>query len=89
LADLRSCTAEQLHALAIKIVDGHALTTALQKMAANKSKKDKLLYQSTQMARDLLDYVNFDTAIKTSDVGFLQDFLPRLLFRFVGGKNKN
>ena len=41
------------------------------------------------MARDLLDYVNFDAAIKTGDVGFLQDILPRLLFRFIGGKNKN
>jgi hypothetical protein len=58
-------------------------------MAANKSKKDKLLYQSTQMAQNLLDYVNFDRVIKTGDVRFLQDFLPRLLFRFVGRKNKN
>jgi hypothetical protein len=89
LADLRSRTPEQLYALAIKIVDDHASTAALQKMAANKSRKDELLYQSTQMARDLLDYVNFDAAIKTGDVGTLQDLLPRLLFRFIGGKNKN
>ena len=42
-----------------------------------------------QMAWDLLDYVNFDTAIKTGDVGYLQNLLPYLLFQFIGGKNKN
>jgi hypothetical protein len=89
LANLRNHTPEELHALAIKIVDNHASTAALQKMATNKSRKDELLYQSMQMARDLLDYVNFDTAIKTGDIGYLQDVLPRLLFRFIGGKNKN
>ena len=89
LADLRSYTPEQLRALAVKIVDNHVSTAALQKMAANKTKKDELLYQSTQMARDLLDYVILDVAIKTGDVGCLQDLLPRLLFRFIRGKNKN
>ncbi|KAF8237484.1 hypothetical protein L208DRAFT_1421552 [Tricholoma matsutake] len=89
LADLCSCTPEQLHVLAVKIVDNHASMAALQKMAAKKLRKDKLLYQSTQMACDLLDYVNFDVAIKTGDVGYLQDLLPHLLFWFIGGKNKN
>ena len=89
LADLRSHTLEQLHALAIEIVNDHASTAALQRMAANKSRKDELLYQSMQMARDLLDYVNFDMAIKIGDVGYLQDLLPCLLFRFISGKNKN
>jgi hypothetical protein len=73
----------------MKIVDDHASTAALQKMAAKKLRKDELLYQSTQMACDLLDYVNFNAAIKMGDVGFLQDFLPHLLFQFIGGKNKN
>ena len=41
------------------------------------------------MACDLLDYVNFDAAIKTGDIGTLQDCLPCLLFWFIGGKNKN
>jgi hypothetical protein len=89
LADLRSRTPEQLYALAIKIVDDHASTATLQKMAANKLRKDELLYQSTQMACDLLDYMNFDAAIKTGNVGTLQDLLPHLLFRFIGSKNKN
>jgi hypothetical protein len=89
LADLRTRIPQQLHALAIEIVDSHASTAALQKLAVKKSRKDDLLYQSTQMARDLLDYVNFNSAIKTGDVGYLQDVLPRLLFRFIGGKNKN
>jgi hypothetical protein len=73
----------------IQIVDGYASMAALQRMAANKSRKDELLYQSTQMVRDLLDYANFDAAIKMGDVGYLQDVLPHLLFWFIGGKNKN
>ena len=47
LANLHSCTPEQLHALAIKIVENHASTAALQKMTANKLRQDELLYQST------------------------------------------
>jgi hypothetical protein len=89
VADLRSCTPKQLHALAIKIMDDYMSTAAPQKMAAKKSRKDELLYQSTQMAHDLLDYVNFDATIKTGDVGTLQDLLPHLLFQFIGRKNKN
>jgi hypothetical protein len=89
LADLCSHTPEQLHLLVTKIIDNHASTAALQKMAANKSRKDELLYQLTQLACNLLDYVNFDRAIKTGDVRYLMDLLLCLLFQFVGGRNKN
>jgi hypothetical protein len=41
------------------------------------------------MARDLLDYVSLDQALSSGDVGHLEDMLPRLLFRFVGGGSKN
>jgi hypothetical protein len=89
LEDLRDRTPHQLYVLATSIVDNHASTAALRNMESKKSRKDELLCQSTQMARDLLDYIHLDDAIKTGDVGSIQDMLPRLLFRFVGGKNKN
>lgn len=89
LEDLRDRAAHELYALATLIVDDHASTAALRKMEAKKSRKDELLYQSTQMARDLLDYIHLNDAIKAGDVGSIQDMIPRLLFRFVGGKNKN
>ena len=56
---------------------------------AAKKAKDDLLYQSTQFVRDMLDYIDFDSAIKSGDVGCLEDHLPRLLLRFAGGSNKN
>ena len=37
----------------------------------------------------MLNYLELDDAMKVSDVGRMQDILPRLLFRFAGGKNKN
>ena len=86
LSELRDRTPAQLHKLATKIVDKHASTAALNEM---KKGKDDLLYQSTQFARDLLDYIDFDRAIKFGDVGCIEDHLPRLLFRFAGGSNKN
>lgn len=89
LEDLRNHTPQELYALATSIVDNHASTAALRRMEDKQSRKDELLYQSTQMARDLLDYVHLDDAIGIGDVGSIRDMIPRLLFRFAGGKNKN
>lgn len=89
LEELRDRSPQELYALATSIVDDHASTAALRTMEAKRSRKDELLYQSTQMARDLLDYLHLDDAIKAGDVGSIQDMIPRLLFRFAGGKNKN
>jgi hypothetical protein len=88
LKELRSRSPEQLHALATLIVGKHASSAALQKLAATKD-KDDLLYQSAQLARDLLDYIDLDEAMQVGDVGRMEDHLPRLLFRFAGGHNKN
>lgn len=89
LEDLRDRTPHELYTLATSIVENHASTAALRTMEAKKSRKDELLYQSTLMARDLLDYIHLDDAIRAGDVGSIRDIIPRLLYRFVGGKNKN
>jgi hypothetical protein len=39
--------------------------------------------------RDILQYIVLDHAIKYGDVGVMEDLLPHLLFRFIGGKNSN
>jgi len=37
--------------------------------------------------RDILQYIILDQAIKNGDVGLMEDMLPHLLFRFLGGGN--
>ena len=39
--------------------------------------------------RDILDYLDFDKAIRTGDVGRVCDLLPRFLFRFLDGGHTN
>jgi hypothetical protein len=89
IEQLRSLTPQRLYDLATRIVSEYASSSALRRLDTKKSHKDELLYQSTQMARDLLDCLDLDEAIKLGDVGRMEDLLPRLLFRFVDGKNKN
>jgi hypothetical protein len=39
--------------------------------------------------RDVLPYILLRSAVKHGDVGFMEDIIPFMLFRFVGGKNNN
>jgi hypothetical protein len=89
LKDLRQRSPQELHSLASRIVKEYASTRGMVKIAANGLGHDELLLQSVQMARDLLDYVSLDQALSSGDVGHLEDMLPRLLYRFVGGGSKN
>jgi len=77
-----SCACDQ------NCVDSMLSMAALQKLTVNKSRKDNLLYQSMQMACDLLDYVSFNSAIKTGDVDIYQDDVPCLHFWFIGGRTR-
>lgn len=45
--------------------------------------------QRVQMNRDLLDYFILDNGIRYGDVDIMEACLPRLLFRFSGGRNGN
>lgn len=88
LAELRSRTPEELLRLAEKIHREFASTEAIGNMMDEPSElKDEQLKQMVQLNRDLLEYMELDVAIKRGDVGRMEDMLPRLLFRFLGGRN--
>jgi hypothetical protein len=86
LKDLRKCSPQELRTLAVCIITDYASSEGLVKLG---ERCDDLLYQSIQMARDLLDYVLLDRAISSGDIGLLEDLLPRILFRYIGGGSKN
>lgn len=89
-ADLRKCTPAQLRGLAEKIVDERASMEALTELRDKpRELQDDVYLHSVQFCRDMLFYLHFDDAIKTGDVGRIVDLIPRLFFRFHGGKNHN
>ena len=87
LEDLRRHSPEEFHAIAKTIVKEVGSNLVFAKK--NTASRDDLRLQSLQFIRDALLYIDFDYAIQHGDVGSLQDHLPRLLFRFAGGQNKN
>jgi hypothetical protein len=90
ISDIRSLPPNRLHALAAVIVDKYASTSALMAQQSLPSEKqDGVLTQGIQLCRDLLNYLNLDDAIKTGDIGRMEDLLPLLLFQFSGGSNSH
>lgn len=88
LSELRSWKPERLVKKAKKIYDEFASTSAVVELKSEEEdSQDQLLKQMVQFNRDLLEYLELDTAIKVGDVGRMEDMLPRLLLRFIGGKN--
>lgn len=88
LSELRSWEPERLVEMAEKIYEEFASTSALVELRSEKEDtQDQLLEQMVQFNRDLLEYLELDIAIKAGDVGRMEDMLPRLLLRFVGGRN--
>ncbi|KAI0681658.1 hypothetical protein BC835DRAFT_1425363 [Cytidiella melzeri] len=90
IADLRALPPYRLKAIATRIVQEHASTSALvQQKSKPIEAHDKVFMQSVQFCCDLLNYVKFDDAMKSGDVGHMGEQIPRLLFRFSGGKSSN
>ncbi|KAF8154046.1 hypothetical protein B0H34DRAFT_784086 [Crassisporium funariophilum] len=92
LAELRKRSPEELARLASEIVRHHASSEALDDMdmAANTgAPMDEQKRQVIMWNRDVLQYIVLDQAIRTGDVGLMEDFLPTLFLRFVGGGNGN
>lgn len=68
----------------------HASSLEMEKMKARpKDKRDPIKQQTIMWNRDILQYIVLDHAIKHGDVGLMEDMLPHLLFRFLGGRNSN
>ncbi|KAI0717717.1 hypothetical protein C8T65DRAFT_518477, partial [Cerioporus squamosus] len=95
LGDLRSRSPEELRALAEHIHTHYGSSLALARLDAAPlpgqppKPHDPLFRQNIMFTRDALDYLMLKQAIACGDVQTLEDLLPRLLFRFLGGSNKN
>ncbi|CDO73891.1 hypothetical protein BN946_scf185016.g48 [Trametes cinnabarina] len=94
LESLRAYTPEKLLALATRIHDEHVSTLALTTLETTSTglpqkALDPLHKQTIQFIRDLLDYRTLRDAIKLGDIQTMEDMLPRLLFRFSGGRHPN
>jgi hypothetical protein len=88
LSELRNQTPTQLCDLAQKLVREHASSQAMDDIDSKPNKKrDQQKRQIIQWNRDILQYIVLDQAICHGDVGLMEDMLPHLLFRFVGGRN--
>ena len=90
LQDLRSKTPEELISLANQLVEEHASSLALNHMDSRpENQQDQVKHQTIMWNCDILQYIVLDQAIKHGDVSLMEDLLPHLLFRFIGGKNSN
>jgi hypothetical protein len=88
LSKLREKTPEQLDLLAAQIIDEYASTDAYHHHnQLSPDQQDHVFINQILLTRDLLDYDNLDDAMHTGDVGRMVKFLPRLLFRYHGGRN--
>ena len=88
LGELRKKSAAELYDLADNIWGSYASTVAMVKLGQNSDEDvDKLLPITIRFNHDLLDYFELDEAMRVGDVGRMEDMLPRLLFRFIGGGN--
>jgi hypothetical protein len=71
-------------------VEKYMSVAALDELKAKPSDiQDEVFAHGVLLNKDLLDYLILDDAIKTGDITTMEDILPRLLFRFVGGRNSN
>jgi hypothetical protein len=53
------------------------------------NQRDEVKRQTIMWNRDILQYIVLHQATKHGDVGLMEDSLPPLLLRFIGGKNSN
>lgn len=88
LKDLSKLSPDQLETMALKIVHEFASVRALHSISSKPdNQRDDVLSQAILWNKDILDYLMLNNAISSGDIVAIQDLLPRLLFRFVGGTN--
>lgn len=86
LKELQKKNATELYGLATNIWNMYVSTNAVMTLEQSSKKDvDELLPITIRFNRDLLDYFELDEAMRTGDVGRMEDMLPHLLFQFVGG----
>lgn len=88
ISELKSRSPSELCDLATKLVRDHASSEALDNLdQLPEKKRDEQKRRVVQWNRDILQYIVLDFAIRHRDVGLMEDMLPHLLFRFIGGGN--
>ena len=88
LADLRNQSPAELKVLAETLVDLFASNNRVEDLERlEDEKQDDLLRQAVMWNRDALHYIVLHDAMRTGDVGLMEDLLPHLFFRFCGGGN--
>jgi len=88
ISELRHKAPEELLVLTEKVVMEHALSASLAQMQSQLAgQRDEVREQTVMWTRDVLHYIVLDRALKHGDVGLVENFLPLLLYRFVGGRN--
>lgn len=86
ITDLRSYSPAELVTFATRILDERASSLALNTMhRRNTKERDEQLEQIIMWNRDILEYIILDHAIESGDVGIMEDMLPHLFLRFLGG----
>ncbi|KAI0744525.1 hypothetical protein C8Q76DRAFT_804787 [Earliella scabrosa] len=88
LNELRDRSPEELVALAERLVDEYASNEAVEDLEEKpEGQSDDVMRQAVMWNRDVLYYLVLQRAMKTGDVGLMEDLLPHLFFRFCGGGN--
>ncbi|KAJ7817369.1 hypothetical protein B0H14DRAFT_2173689, partial [Mycena olivaceomarginata] len=88
LADLKIRSPQELWELAAKLIHLHASREALNRVDRMQPlERDQVYRQWTMWNMDVLPYLGLQAAIKSGDVGWIEDLLPTILFRFAGGGN--
>lgn len=85
---LLSKSPEELLAILNTIYDEHVSRGAQEEMDGLPGETcDEVKHQMAMFCADILAYFDLRDAMRVGDVGRMEDLLPTLLFRFVGGGN--
>ncbi|OJT15551.1 hypothetical protein TRAPUB_6526 [Trametes pubescens] len=90
VAELAHRSPEELVAILDDIVANHASRDAVEKMdstALPDSEHDDSKRQAALFSADILAYFDLREAMRIGDVGRMEDLLPTMLYRFLGGGN--
>ncbi len=88
LKDLRSRSPDELKTLAEKLLDEFASNDAVEDLDnMMEDQQDEVYAQGIMWNRDVLYYHLLHDAMRTGDIGMMEDLLPHLLYRFAGGGN--
>ncbi|KAL1945287.1 hypothetical protein VTO73DRAFT_2138 [Trametes versicolor] len=87
-ADLASKSPQDLSDILDMICEKHISREALTRMENQpEAQRDEVKQQMIMLSADLLPYFDLREAMRIGDVGRMEDLLPTLLFRFIGGGN--